>query len=254
MTSRRVARRLTRAHAPSPASKVSSSSPNGLPGAHARELLGAAGGVHAGGELADGRLRARQRELHRGLRRARRRRRRSRRARPRRARRRAAARARGAIGSCAWRSAISSLRAVGEPGVGDRVAAVAVGDRLQHGGPALARARRAAAARPPRARRRGRRRRRARRASGRRRARRHSSGSAEARATEVPMPYSLLTTRKTIGRSHSAARLSDSCQAPMFTAPSPSSQSTACGVPWRTSASASPVATGSWPATMPQPP
>ena len=68
------------------------------------------------------------------------------------------------------------------------------------------------------------------------------------------MPYSLLTTRKTIGSCHNAARLSDSCQAPMFTAPSPSSQSTACERPWRTSASASPVATGSWPATMPHPP
>ena len=85
-------------------------------------------------------------------------------------------------------------------------------------------------------------------------ARFHSSGSADARATAVPIPYSLLITRKTTGSFHSAARLSDSCQAPMFTAPSPSSQTTACGLPWRTSASARPVATGSCPATIPQPP
>ena len=52
-------------------------------------------------------------------------------------------------------------------------------------------------------------------------------GLGEARPTEVPMPYSLLRIRNTIGRCQSAARLSDSCHAPMFTAPSPSSQSTA---------------------------
>ncbi len=61
-------------------------------------------------------------------------------------------------------------------------------------------------------------------------------------------------TRKTTGRSQTAARFSDSWKAPMFTAPSPSSQTTACLAPRRTSDSAIPVAIGSWPPTIPQPP
>ncbi len=61
-------------------------------------------------------------------------------------------------------------------------------------------------------------------------------------------------TRKTIGSSHSAARFNASCHAPVLTAPSPSSQSTARASSRRESSSAAPVATGRCPPTIPQPP
>ena len=47
------------------------------------------------------------------------------------------------------------------------------------------------------------------------------SVSADARSTAVPIPYWLLSTKKTTGRRHSSAMFMTSASTPWLTAPSP---------------------------------
>ena len=58
------------------------------------------------------------------------------------------------------------------------------------------------------------------------------SVTAEWRSSAVPMPNWLFVTMKTTGSFHSAARLSVSPNVPWFEAPSPNMQSVASSVPW----------------------
>ena len=68
------------------------------------------------------------------------------------------------------------------------------------------------------------------------------------RRSAVPMAYRLFSQQNSTGRSHSAARLSDSWNSPSAMAPSPKKQATSCPVPSFFAASASPTATGRPPA------
>ena len=213
-------------------------------------------GVHAPASASTSRLGAVVGELDRGLRRARRRARRSRR----RsvvadARARAAARATRTIGSCCLALGDLVLRAVGEAGVGDRVAAVAVGDRLEHGGLALlARARRAAGRWP------------------------RCTASRSSPSTRSPciryargaLVQLRLGRRALDARAHAVAVVDDEEDdrqlpqrgevqrlvpgADVHGAVAELAEHRLRACRWRTSASARPVATGSWPPTMPQPP